>query len=180
VSNLLTLIKKQLPLTLSLIDGKYCEIFPHRLVYLEGNLSIIGENCYDQCIVFHFLKNIKSFEKLDLKDKTFKKSPQFTNLEVEEFVKGVRSVSGNVIRLILKIYTKEKLNLIPPHHYLERPCVITNSRGERIWAATVEPCEDLCKWVHELGNSVEIMDPECFSEDYMHFRKKLGKERRIA
>ena len=152
-------------------DDKELKIYPCKVLHMEGHLSLIGEDAQDHCLMVIPMKDVKSFQTIPSHSR-----PRVTVFEVEEFITAVRSMSEKETRLILKIHEPESTNLFPDHHFLGKPCMITNPNGDLIWAAYVEPCEALFEWLITLGKKVEILDPGHFKEEYlMYCEEKLRK-----
>ena len=160
-------------LTVHAFDGKTYKAYPWRLLHLEGELSLIAEDAHDHCLMVIGLKEIK-----ELKAGEGSYSPQVTPFEVEDFINAIRAMNEKETRLILKIHDPQSVNLFPDHHFLGKPCMITNPVGDLIWAAYVEPCEPLYDWLMSLGNKVEILDPVKFKQDYLSYCEE--KFRKIA
>lgn len=164
-------ILNKLLVLLEFEDGRKVQIFPHRLVHLDGRLHIVGEETNDSCILYFSAESVTQIEPIE---ETYQ--PQIGEKELGDFISGMRSVSENSVRLILKIPPHLELDLNPIHHYLENPVLITNPRNEMIWAATLEPCEDLYNWLYQLGDQVEILDPDSFIEEFRHYcSERLNK-----
>lgn len=89
--------------------------------------------------------------------------------EVEEFITAIRAMNEKETRLILKIFDPQSVNLFPDHQFLGKPCMITNPNGDLIWAAYVEACEPLYEWLLSMGESVEILDPTTFKQEYLRY-----------
>ena len=161
---------KQL-IKLGTLEDKFYNIFPCRVLHLEGQLSLIAEDLQDHCLMV--------FPVNGLKEATILAStslPRVTSFELEEFIGCIRSMNEKETRLILKIYHQQEVNLFPEHHFLGKPCMVTNPNGDLIWAAYVEPCEALFDWLASLGHHVEILDPTKFKEQYsMYCEEKLRK-----
>jgi hypothetical protein len=152
-------------------EGKSYNLFPCRVIHLEGQLTLIAEDSQDRCLVLFPVKNVASASSVDSTA-----SAKVTAFEVEEFISCVRAMSEKETRLILKIYDPQAVNLFPDHHFLGKPCMVTNPNGDLIWAAYVEPCEALFDWVASLGEHVEILDPTRFKEQYfVYCEDKLRK-----
>jgi len=157
---------------INLNGGKKLLIYPHRLVHLEGNLCVIAEDTTDSCLIYCNTCDIKTVSVCDCGDYQVNVS----NVEVNDFVEGLRKVNDTEVRLILKIQNDTAGELVPPHHFFGNPYVSTNTQGEIIWAATVEPCEDLFSWLYALGDQVKIIDPESFKKQYLDYcQQKLKK-----
>jgi predicted DNA-binding transcriptional regulator YafY len=158
-------------LNLSTHEGKTYLLQPCKVLHLEGQLSLIAEDAEDHCLVVVPMKEILSMETLQ-KDV----DSRVTLFEVEEFITAVRAMNEKETRLILKIHDPHSINLFPDHHFLGKPCMISNPNGDLIWAAYVEPCDSLYEWLLTLGKNVEILDPGRFKEEYlMYCEEKLRK-----
>lgn len=152
-------------------DGKAYDLFPCRVLHLDGNLSLIAEDSRDHCLMVIPLRDVA-----EASANQTHRTPKVQPFEVEEFISAIRAMSEKETRLILKIINHEAVNLFPDHHFLGKPCMITNSNGDLIWAAYIEPCEALFDWVYSLGRNVEILDPTKFKEQYfMYCEDKLRK-----
>lgn len=152
-------------------DGKKKNIFPIKVIHLEGELSLVGEDSQDHCL---FVMNVSEMSKVKVLAQSYQ--PQVTPFELEEFISAIRNMNEKETRLILKIHDPESVNLFPNYHFLGKPCMITNPSGDLIWAAYVEPCPDLYDWLIELGGKVEILDPVQFKSEYLGYcEEKLSK-----
>lgn len=152
-------------------EGKNYQIYPCKVLHLEGQLSMIGEDSEDHCLLVVPLKEINDYETIQKNT-----APKVTLFEIEEFIAAIRAMNEKETRLILKIHDPQSINLFPDHHFLGKPCMITNPNGDLIWAAYVEPCESLYEWLMTLGRNVEILDPVRFKEEYlMYCEEKLRK-----
>lgn len=152
------------PLNLMLKSGGELDIMPRKLVYIDGSLSLIAEDMKDLCLVQISTWNIVHVE-------TVKKeyTNNFSSLEIIDFINSIRAISENEVRLILKVHDHSNVNLTPAHIHMNNPCIVTNSEGEKIWAASVEPCLQVFEWIFEMGKSVEIIDPGFLKKQYMDF-----------
>jgi len=152
-------------------DEKTYNLHPCKVLHLEGHLSLIAEDSQDHCLVVVPMKDVKEFKCVS-STSVSKVSP----FEVEEFIQAIRSMNEKETRLILKIHDPQSTNLFPDHHFLGKPCMITNPNGDLIWAAYVEPCEALFEWLMTLGKNVEILDPIKFKQEYLDYcEEKLRK-----
>ena len=148
-------------------------LYPNRLIHLEGDLCLIGEEVEDQCLTAISLSEIS---KTRLSPK--KTGGRVSNFEVEEFITAIRSMNDQETRLILKIHDPDSVNLFPDYHFLGKPCMVKNPNGDLIWAAYVEPCSHLFEWLLSLGRRVEILDPVSFKQDFLDYCEE--KIRNIA
>ena len=152
-------------------DEKSYLVHPCRVLHLEGQLSLIAEDSQDHCLTVIPLREVA-----ELQSVVSTKEPKVSPFEVEEFITAIRSMNEKETRLILKIFDPGSINLFPDHHFLGKPCMITNPNGDLIWAAYVEPCEALFDWLVTLGTKVEILDPVKFKDEYlMYCEEKLRK-----
>jgi predicted DNA-binding transcriptional regulator YafY len=148
-------------LTLRLKPNSCKDVYPFRLVYIEDSLTLIAEDTVDRCLVAISLHDV-----LFVKD-DWQKSYEghFTNLEVNDFISGLRSVSDEEVRLILKFKGMDNFEFPYPYHFFGNPYVVTNGEGDQIWAASVEPTPIIYDWLLELGESVEVLDPSSFKKN---------------
>jgi len=138
------------------------ELHPLRLVYIDGELSVIGE-CLQERILNYF--PLKDFLSVTLTDQFF--NSEHSPIVVNEFIQSLRVVNGQEERIILKVYAQDQVNLLPEHHYLGNPFVTSNGEGDLIWAADLELCDDLFNWLFSIKDKVEILDPG-------HIRKEFS------
>lgn len=146
-------------------DGNRVEVFLHKVVYLDGILSIIGEDTNDRCLI---CLNFDQIEALGaIADHRYQAN--FAGSEIDDFITAIRSISGNEERLVLRISSPEKVNLKPQFHFLGNPYVTTNTEGEFIWAASVEVSDELFKWLEDIKDEIEILDPKEVREDFQQY-----------
>lgn len=159
----LAIVRKNL-IHLKLKCGNTLLLYPHRIVNIEGGLSVVGEDSQDSCVTY-----IKVIEIEDLNINSIDDyMPRYSGVEINQFIRGLREISDSEIRLILKIYDRE-LSLDPHYEFIGRPYVTINSMGERIWAATVEPSDALFNWISGFGTKVEILEPVSFKKQYLQY-----------
>lgn len=147
------------------------EIYPHRMVFLDGSLCLIGEEVINRSLMYLPLNKLESMKAV----KEIYDDPAFKNKDVDDFIEAIRVVSGNELRLVLKIINPEKASeLNPLFHFLRKPYVISNPKGDLIWAASIEENEDLYEWLSNLTSKVEILDPMSFKKNFLEYcNKKL-------
>ncbi len=148
-------IVQQKPIFLQFFNEKEMSIFPHRLVYLEGVLCVIGEDLHDGSLVFFGLEDIRAVQKSEEDYQKIKFSP----VEINEFIAATRLINGKEERIVLKVFNQDEVDLIPKFHYLGNPYVTKNSEGDLIWASTIELCDDLYRWLYSMKDSIEVLDP---------------------
>lgn len=164
VSILESVIQDKKMVQLKTIEKKQYSVFPSKVLHLEGELSVIAEDAQDHCLFVLPMKAISSVEPLITTSTT-----KMTEYEIEEFIAAIRSMNEKETRLILKIHDPVGVNLFPHHHFLGKPCMVTNPNGDLIWAAYVEPGAALYDWIISLGRHVEILDPMKFKEEYLTY-----------
>ncbi len=171
LQNLETCIADKKLIDLKIRQEKRYSLHPCKILHLEGQLSLIAEDSQDHCLVVLQLRDIDSFEVMNSMSQ-----PRVSSFEIDEFITAVRAMNEKETRLILKIHKPESINLFPSHHFLGKPCMVTNPSGDLIWAAYVEPCEALYEWLLSMGRDVEVLDPMKFKKEYLDYcEEKLKK-----
>jgi hypothetical protein len=143
-------------------DGKAYEIYIHNIIILDGRLSVIAEEVIDRCLISFFITDV--LEVSSRPEHTYQAN--YSPIQVEDFIAGMRAVIDNEERLVLKIYNPEKVNLNPPYHFLGSPYITSNSSGDYIWAASVEVSDELFSWLKMIKDDVEIIDPEPIKKEF--------------
>ena len=146
------------------LTDKSCSVFPHRLVFLDGVLCVVGENINDKTLVYFGVEDISDVENLDLIYE-----PNLSQIEVNEFIGHLRLINGKEERLVLKIYSQDQSDLLPEHHFLGNPFVTASPEGDMIWAATLEMCDDVFFWLYKMRDRVEILDPGHIRKEFSHY-----------
>ena len=162
VSKIESIKEKKIFAFLNLTDGKKVELYPHKLVHIDGSLNIVGEDLSDGCLIhisLGLIQSVSEFEKSQF-------SPKYSVHEINDFVQAIRSVSGSEERLVLKIRDQISQEFETGYHFMGDPYITSNMEGEMIWAASVEISDDLFEWLYQLGDSVEILDPTTVKEQY--------------
>jgi hypothetical protein len=149
-------------------ESSKVEVLPHKVVFLDGVLSLIAEDTNDRCMVCLDFTNIES--SVPVTGHRYKAN--FVGQEVDDFVMAIRSITGNEERLVMRISAPEKVNLKPQFHFLGSPYVTTNTEGEFIWAASVEVSEELFKWIESIKDEVEILDPQEVKDEFENYLSK--------
>ena len=111
-------------------DSKEYFVYPCRVLHLEGKLSVVAEDSRDHCLSIISLSEVHSLTPIQTAG-----APKVSGFEVEEFISAVRAMNEKETRLILKIHEPGSLNLFPDHHFLGKPCMVTNPNGDLIWTA---------------------------------------------
>ena len=151
-------------LKIKFFADKECSIFPHRLVFVEGILCIIGENIADKMLVYFGVEDIHDIENI-----TTEYQPNLSQIEVNEFIDHLRLINGKDERLVLKFYSQDQSELLPKYHFLGNPFVTTSAEGDLIWAATLEICDDIYNWLYKMRDKVEVLDPGHIRKEFSHY-----------
>lgn len=130
-------------------------ILPLRLVYLDGELEVIGEELKRGILRPFLVENICEIQERHL-PKNYKKN--LTGQDVIDYIESGRLVIENEERLVLKIPSGQKIDLAPPYLYMGNPFAAINSDGDMIWAASLEISIPLFEWL-SMNPKIEILDP---------------------
>jgi hypothetical protein len=145
-------------------SDKECVIFPHRLVFIDGVLCVVGENVQDKMLVYFGLEDIKSSEEY-----TLCYEANLSQIEINDFIAHSRLINGKEERIVLKIYNQHEADLLPSHHFLGNPFVTSNTEGDMIWAATIEICTDIFQWLYKMKDRVEVLDPGHVKKEFSQY-----------
>ena len=129
-------------------------IYPHRLVYLSGDLTLIGEKTCDKSLLSLSVEKVREFS---ISTEVAYQN-NFSSKEIDDFINAARAVSGNEERLVLKLESFERVDLTPPFHFWGSPYIVSNFDGEMIWGASVEFSDKLLEWLVEIHREVEVLD----------------------
>jgi len=140
------------------------DFVPYKIIHLEGQLSLFGEDLHDQCLSQIPLAEICECELVDSHVEH-----KYTNKEVNDFIDSLRSMNETQVRLILKIYSDKPFDFNPDHLHMGNPCVVVNSDGDRIWAAYVEPCQALYEWLFMNADAMDIIEPIEIKKQYLAY-----------
>ena len=147
--------------------GRERILHPRMLIYLDGLLSVVGEDSGHRCLAALPLDEIPECRPGDKAPKA-----NFSRTEVEDFVYGMRLIEDSEERLVLKIADPSGVNLRPPHHFLGSPYMTSGSEGDLLWAASVEVNEELIDWLRGMGDSIEVLDPSHVRDRLSPFGRK--------
>lgn len=147
------------------------KVYPRKVVFLDGQLSVVAEGIDDKCMI-----NLSLVQITSVHEEEHEWTPLFSALEIDDFLASLRAITENEIRLVLKVYSREKFNTELKHHHFGSQCMFTNPEGDHIWAATIEPSEEVLSWLSELGKDVEVLDPMSIKKDLLKYcEDKLKK-----
>jgi hypothetical protein len=149
-------------LQLQFKNEKQCDLFPHRVVYLDGILSVVGEDTQSKILKFFPMSEI-----IEVNEVEYVYQPNLTTIEVSEFINDLRLINGRQERLILKFHAMDKVDVLPEFHYLHNPYITSNAEGDMIWAATLEMCDDIFLWLYKMRDHIEILDPGFVRKEFV-------------
>jgi len=156
--------KKVLSLT---VHGETTEVYPHLLIYVDGTLTLIGENLSGRILI-----NIPAGKIQKLKMIKRRYIANFISMQLEGYVKELRSMNGKEDRLILKIMAGEGFEILPPYQLLLNRYIVKTPNQDLIWAATLEMTPDLLDWFYQIKDKAEIIAPEYFKRDFFDYLEK--------
>jgi hypothetical protein len=170
-------ISWQKAIKLHFFNSKECVIFPHRLVFLDGILCVVGESTNNKVLLYFGIEDIQSIEEFAVDYK-----PNLSQIQVNEFICHLRLINEKEERLVLKVYSQYEADLLPSHHFLGNPFVTTNAEGEMIWAATIEMCDNVFQWLFTMKDRVEVLDPGHIRREFSHYceLKKESPKRKAS
>jgi len=151
--------------------GKVMTLIPCKLTYLEGRMTLIAEEAHDHSLLAMELVEVKNIKAL-----AESKLARAGVHEVAEFIRAIRSMNESEVRLVLKIRNPELFTLLPEYQFLGKPSLITNTEGDLIWAAWVEPCDELYEWLMTMEDQVEILEPSDFLMEYIVYCEQNSRK----
>lgn len=159
------------------LEDKSIGVFIHRLVFLEGKLCVIGEDINERCLVYFSVASVKNLE--ETQENSYVET--YSSQEVDDFIEAMRNLVDSEKRLVLKIPPGGHIDLNPTHQFLGRPYITSNMEGDIIWAASIEPSNDLYEWLLSIKDQVEILDPISVKREFLEFcQRKLSEIKKPA
>jgi len=144
---------------------------PRKIAYLEGGLNVIGETISDKRLIC-----LPIYESNKVKIQSYIPEMNFSSQEIDDFIYSLKSMNDQTVRLVLKIFARDKFSENYQHQFADNPCLMTNQEGDYIWAATLEPSEDVYDWLFSLFGEIEILFPVNFKRDFLNYcEDKLKK-----
>lgn len=160
--------KNTMKVTLKNMDERI--IYPHRIIKIEGELSLVGEDVTQGDCFHTALKNISCVKELF---ENFK--PLYSFMEMNDYLNGLKAINEKSVRLILKIDDSVDITT-PDFHYFGNPIMIRKNGKGAIWAASVHPCDDIYEWLCSMGQNIEIIDPSAFKRLFLKYcENKLSR-----
>lgn len=161
-------------LDISFFDGKKSKLYVHRLVYIDGKLSIVGEEYIGRCLVYFPLGQVVG---MDI-DHMTPYIPNFCSAEMDDFISAIRAINGSEVRLVLKVRSDLPVDFTPKHHFIGKPYMTTNVNGDIIWGGFVEVSNDLLDWLFTFYDRIEILAPITIRRKFLDYcEKKLREEK---
>lgn len=152
-------------------SGKLWSLIPCKLTFLEGEMTLIAEETHD-----HGLMSLSLEEMRNIKRAGKVKEARAGVHEVADFIRALRAMAETETRLVLKIKHPDEFSLMPDYQFLGKPVLVTNAEGDLIWAAWVEPSDELFEWLSTMEEHAEILEPSEMLLDYAAYcEEKLRK-----
>ncbi|MEI8345857.1 MAG: WYL domain-containing protein [Pseudomonadota bacterium] len=173
---LLTYIEKSLDgkeiFALKLENRRPLIVYPHRLAYIDGKLTLIAEDCTNRTLNYYNASEITYWKK----KANSRYSPNFNTKAVDHFMAQIRAVNGNEVRLVLKVMAGTQQDLNNGHHYFRRPYVASNPQGDLIWGAWVEISPEFFDWLYKIRTKINILDPLSLRKAFERYCQRRSKE----
>ena len=144
---------------------KFIRVYPYRVAYLGGKLSLIYEDVAGRNLNAQTLKNIKSWRR----ESTYKFSPHYGKQAVDHFINQIRAIDGREVRLAIKVVGKMDLTSLAGHHVLRKPVSIFTKHGDTIFGAYAEISPSLFAWLYRLRDRIDILDPVAMQAAFTKF-----------
>ena len=162
-------IKSDCDITI-LVNGKQQRISPYKLIYIEDDLALVFQSHNKKCLETIEMREIQNILACEKQERFF------NNIDIENFILGIRDIYESDYRLILKSKEPRNFTQTPKHHFYAHPCLLQNIRGDFIWAASVEMHDDIFEWLLSLGQGVEVLEPMIFKQGFLDYcERKLKK-----
>ena len=131
------------------------KILPYRLVYLQGELSLVGEDMRTHQLLILGIGKIENIKAIKQKYQN-----NFSSFDIDQFIEANRKMSDQEYRLILRLSPSfMHIDLEPKFHFFGNPCLVSSAQGDFIWGASVELNEELLQWLADIKKYVHIIDP---------------------
>ena len=160
-------IEQERTITLSL-NGKKYELFPLKVLYLEGKLCLISESVASGVLKIHKLMDI---EKVGVSKSPY--SPKYSRFEIINILDGLKSINDNQVRIVIKILNPDKVDIADCYSLVSNPYMTTNPEGELIWAINASPNEPFYLWLYNNKDYIQILDPLDVKDQFSAFCREL-------
>ena len=171
INSLKNAISNENLVSIVLNNNETLEFYPHKILFLEKKCSCIGEELPDKNLIAISIHEIEVIQTLE----SISYTPNFSYPEIDDFINALRAVSGNEVRLILKIHNPDKVNISPDYHFFGSPYLATNPEGDLIWAASVEVSDDFFDWLYTIKDEVEIVENSKLQNEFNDYQKRRQK-----
>lgn len=141
------------------------EMYCLRLLFLDGELTLVGEDINEGSLVCLKVNELISVIKCG--GNSYK--AKFSNSQINEFIGEMRSMGEIETRLILRIKETNDFEFNPPFHFLSKPYITINKNGDLIWAASIEDSDEFLWWITQFHEVIEILGPPEFKAKYEKF-----------
>lgn len=158
-------------LEVKLNSDEIINVFPIQLVFIGGELELIYQRPgYD------FLESIDLVNLEVEKDLDQEYNSKFSETDIESFINHLREIEEKSIRLVLKINSLANFELKCKGESFNKSCMFSNPEGQKIWAATIEPSQEIFEWLLKLQDDIQILSPNEFKKEFLEYcEKKVAK-----
>jgi len=146
-------------------NKSFLRVYPYRVAYLGGKLSLIYEDVSGHNLNAQTLSEIKSWKR----ERRFKFSPHYGRQAVNHFINQIRAIDGREVRLAIKVVGDFDLKSLAGHHVLRKAVSIPTKHGDTIFGAYVEISPSLFTWLYRLRDRIDILDPAAMQAAFKKF-----------
>ncbi|MCT4641747.1 MAG: hypothetical protein N4A33_05565 [Bacteriovoracaceae bacterium] len=146
------------------------QVLPLELLKFNGHIRLVYFRI-DLCIVASInISDIYNITDIDISTK----KPHMSL--VDNYIKELRQMDGLEQRLVLKVKDIKSFDDNKSTDYFRNIYQVENSRNQTIWSASIEPSEEVYRWIFKQNTNVEILAPNDFKLGYLEFcQKSLNK-----
>ena len=153
------------------LEGKSHKILPLRLVTIQDQLHLVYESIDLRSLDVVDVNEVSEFEADGRVCESI-----YGPKEVDSFIKNIRMLDSHEERLVIKIKEFEHFHKDAKNEFFRNEVMVQNYKGEKIWAASIEPNDNIFEWIFSLGKSIEIISSNLIKKEYLKFcQRKLKK-----
>ena len=150
------------------VDG-LCEraVFPRKIFYIEGKRVLIYEDTDLKSLDFLKIDNV---EFATISDKFY--YPNFSDIEIKQFLEKIRFFSNVEQRVILKVSSSGKMKSYPQDQLFQNTFMTSRPNSYNIWGSTVEVSKGFFDWLYLIKEDVSILYPISLKTDFIQYCEK--------
>lgn len=152
-------------------EDSILEIYFHRILFLEGVLCLVGEDVSEKCLIYFPVEDCTEI----IKETNRNYNPNFSPIEINDFIYAIRNMGGRTERIIFKIKDKDKFDFLNSYHFLSNPFCTLNNNSDLICGATVEVSNEFFWWLSKYQEILEIIDPSSIIGEFNEFLNDIQK-----